>query len=532
MKSLTRSESLLLLGLFIFLFFSLGTSQLMLYSLDEAKNAECAREMYERQDWVVPTFNGQLRTDKPPLHYWVMMGSYALFGVSEFSARLGSILCGMGTILLIFAFAWRNFNPRVAWISALVLLASLHVGVQFRMAVPDPYLVFFLTLAWVSFYGWYQQRQKTLNLAIFYTSLGMGVLAKGPVALVLIFTAIGLFLLFQGTFRKAFRLGLVPGLVWTLLLALPWYLRVHEATSGAWTEGFFLKHNLERFQAPMEGHGGFFLITPLYVLIGLLPFSIFIPQAFVRAWKHRKEVPVLALGLSIAIVVIGFFSFSGTKLFNYTVPSYPFVAVLIAAFLDSVLDQEMAWKKLRPSLITYGVLAALLPIAFYLGLRLDPVVSHLAGWAIIFLTFPLGAAAAWCRFRHGEFSRTMLALAGSFVVTAVLFFQLAYPIIDRENPVNQTISSINPEEKVIAYKQFNPAYVFYLNRSVDVVNTPEALAEVLRAEGSVVVISRTEFLPELSTFSQLKELTRKRDLFETPTTILFRKTPSPLPRSL
>ncbi|MDQ1089411.1 glycosyltransferase family 39 protein [Siphonobacter sp. SORGH_AS_1065] len=529
MKTFTLSKSLVILGIFSFLLLSLGTNKLMLYSLDEAKNAECAREMFEHHNWIVPTFNDELRTDKPPLHYWVMMSSYHLFGVSEFSARLGSILAGVGTILLTFFFAWRNRNPRTAWITALVLLASLHIGVQFRMAVPDPYLIFFLTLAWVSFFEWYRKLDQSFQSSrwiwLMYLALGLGVLTKGPIALVLVGLSGGLFLFMRKELGYLLQMKLLPGIILILVLTLPWYLSVHQATGGAWTEGFFLKHNLSRFQAPMEGHGGFFLVTPLYVLIGLLPFSVFLPQAIYSAWKQRRQQEVLAFALSVAMVVVGFFSFSGTKLFNYTVPSYPFAAFLIGAFLDTVLEQESLWKSLRPSLIVYIVLAALLPIAFYLGLRLDPVVSHLAGWAFIFLTFPLGAAAAWYRFRHHQLNRTIMALTGSFIVTAILFFQLAYPIIDRENPVSQTIQLIGPEQKVIAYKQFNPAYVFYLNRPVEVMQTPEALQNALQVHPSVMVISRTEFLSELDEFEQLQEVIRKRDLFETPTTILLKKSP-------
>ncbi len=58
----------------------------MIYILDEAKNAECAREMMVPGDFITPYFNGQLRTGKPPLHYFFMILSYKIFGVSAFSA--------------------------------------------------------------------------------------------------------------------------------------------------------------------------------------------------------------------------------------------------------------------------------------------------------------------------------------------------------------------------------------------------------------------------------------------------------------
>src|SRR6266542_6826784 len=57
-----------------------------IYILDEARNSECAREMMQPNDWITPTFNGELRTDKPPLHYFFMIVAYKMFGVNEFAA--------------------------------------------------------------------------------------------------------------------------------------------------------------------------------------------------------------------------------------------------------------------------------------------------------------------------------------------------------------------------------------------------------------------------------------------------------------
>src|SRR6478752_9922944 len=92
---------LILLAVSVVVFFANigGTS---IYVLDEAKNAGCAMEMYQRGDWVVPTFNGVLRTDKPPLHYYFMKVAYGIFGINSFSARVFSSLMGIFTVLSVF----------------------------------------------------------------------------------------------------------------------------------------------------------------------------------------------------------------------------------------------------------------------------------------------------------------------------------------------------------------------------------------------------------------------------------------------
>src|SRR5256884_3497989 len=69
---------------------------------DEPRYAEVAREMNVRGDMVTPTLGGHTWFEKPALLYWMMIGSYRLFGVSEWAARLGPALCGLFKFYLIY----------------------------------------------------------------------------------------------------------------------------------------------------------------------------------------------------------------------------------------------------------------------------------------------------------------------------------------------------------------------------------------------------------------------------------------------
>src|SRR5262249_25240254 len=98
--------ALLLLGAALFL---LNLGKPSLWDIDEGNNAEAAREMYESGNWIVPTFNYQLRTDKPALLYWLQIFSYQAFGINEFSARLPSAFAAMMAVLLTYELARRMF---------------------------------------------------------------------------------------------------------------------------------------------------------------------------------------------------------------------------------------------------------------------------------------------------------------------------------------------------------------------------------------------------------------------------------------
>src|SRR6516164_3607548 len=74
---------------------NLGATRL--WDLDEALYSSIAREMTARGDWVVPMFNAKLFPEKPPLMFWLMMGSFEVQGVSEFAARMPAALLAIGT---------------------------------------------------------------------------------------------------------------------------------------------------------------------------------------------------------------------------------------------------------------------------------------------------------------------------------------------------------------------------------------------------------------------------------------------------
>src|SRR5690606_32948357 len=96
-----------------------------IYILDEAKNAEAAREMFTHKNWIVPTFNGELRTDKPALHYWFMIIAYKLLGVSAFSARFFSAFFGVLTIVSTYHFTKKFTTQKLGLITAFVLCSAI-----------------------------------------------------------------------------------------------------------------------------------------------------------------------------------------------------------------------------------------------------------------------------------------------------------------------------------------------------------------------------------------------------------------------
>ena len=160
MIQLVRHQALLVLVALLIFFTNLGNYAL--FNQDEPKNAVCGAEMLRRSDWIVPSFNEELRTDKPILVYWFMLTSFHLFGVSEFSARLASSLMAVGTTLLTYHLGRKLYSAYVGFLAGLILCTCLLFSAVGRSVTPDSTLIFFVTLTFAS-YVWVVARQRGGN---------------------------------------------------------------------------------------------------------------------------------------------------------------------------------------------------------------------------------------------------------------------------------------------------------------------------------------------------------------------------------
>jgi len=515
-------KNLILITIFSFVLISSNIGGLYIYALDEAKNSVCAREMLERGDLIVPTFNQELRTDKPPLHYYFMQMAYLIFGVNEFSARFFSVIMGVLTILTTWWLATRYLGPRTGFYSALVLLSSLHFILQFHMAVPDPYLIFFITIGLALFYVYYIE-ESPLCLLLAYLFFGLGTLTKGPVAIVIPGSSILIFLLINKKLSWKYFMSLKPHWILGvfLLVILPWYLLVSLKTNGEWIREFFLYHNVNRYTDSMEGHGAIFLVTPLMVIFGVLPFSIFVVQSFRLGWRKRKEKKLLLFSIVIILTIVVFFSISSTKLPNYTVPAYPFLAVLIGNYLAQLHDSfKDHFRTTLITIIIYLFIVFAIPLILYYGLQMDPVLIYLRHLAVYFIILPLGGLWALYFSLKSNFKGILISLSLSWILIILLFFYIIYPQIDQNNPVAKTIHLIDSELPVASYKIYNPAFSFYIRKPFPEFDNKADLEDYIKINRGYI-ITRKSYADEINDLPQLKRIAEAKDIFEIPTTVVY-----------
>ncbi|WP_186753485.1 ArnT family glycosyltransferase [Echinicola salinicaeni] len=512
----------LLLSISLFIHFS-NLGGLSIYALDEAKNATAALEMWQNQEWVVPTFNGEHRFDKPPLHYYFFILAYKLFGINEFAARFFPALFGFFSTWITYRFIKKNLGYQIACISLLVLSSSLHWYIQFHMAVPDPFLVFFMVAGMMLFFEWSKSgfRSKGHMLGT-YACLALAVLTKGPVGLVL--PSIALFaysvLMQQLNGKRLKRIFHPLGLGLFILIALPWYILVAIQTNGLWLEEFFFKHNLGRFSAPMEGHGGGFWMTWIFVLAGILPFSFFLPQTIVHTLKYKtNKASTFALVCSGTIII--FFMLAGTKLPNYTVPSYPFLSIIIGNYLYHII-QKGKIKSLLVPCILLCILVLMLPFGIYFGLSMEQdlkVPKHILWLFMIVYPFLLIIPLAYWK---SNIPSILHGVAASFMIIALVFFWFAFPIIDRQSPVSGAPIEMMSKENLYYFNNYNPAFSFYLQKPLVNLRTVKAPNQ---ANG--YLITRHQHLQDVNKLGLKYEMIHsKKYLFESPTCTILKLIPT------
>src|SRR5438445_6206176 len=224
------------------LFHILGTWTLPLIDRDEPRFAEASREMIERGNYIVPYFNNQLRLDKPPLIYWAQVASYRIFSENDFAARFPSAIAASLTALAIFGWGRRIGGEKVGWWAAIIFTLSLQTFVHAKAAVADMWLVLFLTLAHWSGYELFQRRTSNAQrltsnqgpaafkppwaiwkspLLIFYLSLALGFLAKGPIAWTPLLTVAAI-IIYLRDWHLGRRFKFVYGILLTLAVIAPW----------------------------------------------------------------------------------------------------------------------------------------------------------------------------------------------------------------------------------------------------------------------------------------------------------------------
>jgi 4-amino-4-deoxy-L-arabinose transferase-like glycosyltransferase len=360
-------EWLVLAALVLFPFLALGTPPL--FDLDEGAFTASTTEMFLHGDFLSSHLMGEPRYDKPILIYWLQAASVTLLGRGEFAWRLPSALSSSLWILVTYLFVTRITHRRVGLTAALVIATAAGLTIITRAATADALLNLWLACAGYAAWLWLREGDKRWLYAT-WLAMALGFLTKGPVAVIIPAGAVFLWCASEGNWRAFRRFAFAPGpLALFFLVAAPWFVNLTLREGPGFLTGFFLKHNLSRFDTPMEGHRGNFLYYVPVVLLSLLPHTGLLLAAMTRLrsiWRN----PPLRYGLLWFLLAFALFSFSGTKLPHYVYYGYGGLVIVLAAMVDMPVRR---WLVLAPAPLLFGLLLILpyLTVRMSSGLKGD-----------------------------------------------------------------------------------------------------------------------------------------------------------------
>ena len=435
----------------LIMFFHLGSVPLM--DPDEPVYAETAREMIQSQDYISPRIYGDFWYDKPPMYYWLVAGSFHLFGGGEFAARFPSALLGVCGVVLVYLAGRKLFTNRAAWIAALALATSIEYFYLAKAAVTDITLTFFLTGSLLAF--------MLRRYYLFYLCAALAVVTKGPIGLVFPAGIAFLYLLFTKQLAELKQMKVISGGLLFALVALPWYLAMYHYHGTAFTDTFLGFHNITRFTTPEHPEGRLWYYFIPVLILGFFPWSAFMVQAVREAVRGAERFPVFLV--IWAAIVFGFFTISQTKLVSYILPMYPPLALLVGWYIDRIwsLNEDRALK------IATGLLSGLIVLlAGGLLLAGKSIVPQMApGLEISAALFGIFLLSVWWTVHKRNYRGFLAANVISMLLFATLLMTHLFPaaaqrfsVRDLTGPFHQYYDGQAP---VYVTKFYRPGFMFY-----------------------------------------------------------------------
>ncbi len=441
-----------------------GASGYDLLTDDEMRYAEAGRRMVESGDWLIPEYNGYPRYQKPILFYWLQALSQTLFGTTAWSARLPSAVAGMLLVLLIASLARELWGYQAGLSSGIVLGVMAGVVLLSRMVMTDIVLLLFLQAGLGAFYvaQLRSPHERGPWYLAMWTALALGFLTKGPIACVLPAAFLLPWLAVRGELLAVLReIRAAWGLAIALLVAGPWYVTAHIVTDGQFTYHFFITENLGRFLTNVNPHEAppflyFLILIPLtFPWAGLLPQVVRTAVTAPLRGPFREAVPLLLLGQAVLVFVV--FTFSRTRVWTYTLPMLPPLALLVGRWIAQKLDHPCCSDKaLRPASWAFFVVALLLAIGsgFLSADHLPEVVRHpgllfqirLLAWLLVGLSLLVIVTDCLARLAT---SLTVLVLG-----TVVFYLTATYTVVPTADqllrePVRQAAKQLREQQATV-----------------------------------------------------------------------------------
>ena len=478
-------------------FIDLGGSTI--WDANEAFYVETPREMIERGDYVFPTFNYEPRVNKPVLSYWIVAGFFHAFGISPGVQRIPIAIGGLVLIAIAFVLARAAAPPGLAtaaaWWAALGLAVSPRLLMFARRIFIDIYITMFMAMALMFFAlsERYPERRRRF-LALMYVSVGLGVLTKGPIAILLPGLVFAVYLTWYRELGRIRDVMLPLGTVIVLAIVVPWYVALYQHSGWEPIKSFLVGENWDRYLAGAgvnADHRGVWFYIPV-VFSDSFPWSFLLIPAATLWWRDRARVPtdlsirIRTLLWTWLIAIVGFFSLSAGKQDLYIFPIVPAVAALAGITIARVLESApgvIGRTGMRPAIGGMGAILLIIGAGFFALFHGPYAVYVLEGSASIGIVAVIAGAAVMMLAARDRVAHALLTTACALIVASWIFVARVLPSFEAYKPAVPLAAALErraqTDDLIVTYNVALPSLVYYLRRHIDVYYDHDEVLPVL-----------------------------------------------------
>lgn len=475
-----------LAGLTLCVYFAIATAS-TLWDRDEPRFSRATVEMVQSGNYLYPTFNGDLRPDKPILIYWLMSVPVRLFGPSEFSCRMVAPLATVGAALLTARAATLLAGPLAGTTAFLMLVLSPLMAVSGTAATTDALLLLCMTATLYCFLLSWRNGFRPRHALCMALALAGALLTKGPVGLLpVLIIVVTLAIAGRGALNlRSYSLWLTGAILIALCFFVAWGIPANLATGGQFGAKGLGHHVVKRAVTPLESHGGtsaLFYLTYLPVIVfAFFPWTLYLPFLFSRNTGARDTLaatggstpPLRRLVLGWALPVLVVMSLVATKLPHYILPAFPALAIAAAWGMGRGSRREPG-HRLGPAGWTGLILFCTAGLSLGLALAVVPWFLPVFGLRVpagmvglLFLGMTVVGARQFLRGRHDSVLSTLSMGMAMILVTSALVLLPAiesYKIAPRL--AARIAATTSPGAPVSTCGFGEPSLTFYLNRGV------------------------------------------------------------------